>query len=129
MTIYDLEKRVMEKLLQGEEPVLKRLRSQYNCASIVSIQHTGVGFYLQYLVPEQQRNFPANLHFCFGDVQAYINDAVQPVGFLLWISDGKLDFLEGYTYDMPWPENIIEFELEYFDEPRDLRKLPEINVD
>jgi hypothetical protein len=63
--------------------------------------------------------------FCFGDVDAQIDGLENGAGFLLWITDGRLDFLEGYTYDGLWPTSIEEFKLCFLSEPRDIRALRE----
>jgi hypothetical protein len=34
-------------------------------------------------------------------------------GFLLYVQDGVLHMLEGYTYDEPWPQEPLSFELSY----------------
>jgi len=34
-------------------------------------------------------------------------------GFLIFVRDGTLKMLEGYSYSEPWPELIREFELSY----------------
>jgi hypothetical protein len=48
---------------------------------------------------------------------------VGGAGFLLTIADGYLDELEGYSYDEPWPGEIVSFTLSYTEEPRDLTAL------
>lgn len=128
MNIHELEKQVMDKLLQGEQTILKKLNEQYYVSRVVCVEYTGVGFYIDYCVPEQNWNLPKDLDFCFGDVHAYLNNADQPVGFLLWVTDGILDFLEAYTYDMPWPKEITEYRLEYISEQRLLQNIPHIDV-
>jgi hypothetical protein len=40
------------------------------------------------------------------------------VGFLVFVEDGKLRELEGYTYDEPWPDRLDHFELHYTDPKR-----------
>jgi hypothetical protein len=40
------------------------------------------------------------------DVGAEIEGVRHGVGFVLFIQDGRLDCLEGFTYDDPWPDEV-----------------------
>ena len=43
----------------------------------------------------------------------------QELGFLLWIKDGYINFLEGYTYGIDqWPEDESDLIIEYFHKNR-----------
>ncbi len=44
-----------------------------------------------------------------GDLEGVAHGA----GFVLFIRDGALACLEGFTYDEPWPETIKSFTLNY----------------
>lgn len=51
-------------------------------------------------------------------------------GFVLYVKDGRLDALEGYSYDEPWPPAIASFELQYTSErERDLERLQDLALD
>jgi hypothetical protein len=112
-----LESKVLEWLLGGDDPVLVALRSQFASASIRSREMTGVGFYLYFSVPANTRKlheeFDVKPRFWFGDVEASIDLLERGAGFVLWIEDGLLACLEGYTYDEEWPEHIGDFSLRY----------------
>jgi hypothetical protein len=43
------------------------------------------------------------------DVAAEIDGAQHGAGFVLFIEDGMLDVLEGFTYDEPWPGRVERF--------------------
>jgi hypothetical protein len=46
-----------------------------------------------------------------GDVGAEIAGLQLGAGFLLFIRDGVVSFLEGFTYDESWPERTDEFRI------------------
>ncbi len=127
-----LESKVLELLLAGEDPVLAVLREQIASARIQSREFTGVGFYLDFEIPKSSKRLHDVLavkrSFNFGDVGAYFDngDQRQEVGFLLWIKDGYLDFLEAYTYGLEkWPKEDRSFQPFYFGNKRtfeDLRR-------
>jgi hypothetical protein len=52
----------------------------------------------------------------FGDVAAQVDGLKHGAGFLLYVMDGMLDAIEGYSYDEPWPEQIGAFSLAYMHE-------------
>lgn len=122
------EKDILGKLLQGEDVVLAVLRKQYKQASVKSREETGYGFFLKFSLPldiipltEQFQNVKPD--FCFGDVGAKIKGIQHGAGFLLWIKNGKLLMLEGYSYDETWPDRIEEYQLSYYSNPRDIEQL------
>jgi hypothetical protein len=123
--INELERKAMNLLLAGEEPVLAALRAQYQEASIKSIEYTGAGVYINYDVPNSVVNLPKTLNFRFGDIEGHIDSLKHKIGFLLWIENGVLSFLEIYTYDESFPSEITDFKLGYIEGERNLNKLKE----
>ena len=103
----------MEKLLDGEDEVLSVLRQQLKGAAVSAREMTGVGFYTTFSVPDEVSRVPGNVSFKFGDVIANIRGLKLGAGFLLYVREGALHMLEGYTYDEPWPQRISSFELSY----------------
>jgi hypothetical protein len=114
-----LEKAVMEKLLGGNHPVLEALRSQMRSASIKERKQTGTGFYLQFKLPRNAiRTSIKENSFHFGDVVATIPGLNNGAGFVLLITNGLLDSLEGYAFEEEWPSMIDTFELHFTDTNR-----------
>ena len=102
----------MTALLAGDDPVIATLRSQYAVAAVVNRKFSGVGFFTTYSVPSQlPRVKPPN--FEVGDIQIEVLGVSAGVGTVLFVRDGKIDFLEGYTYVGPWPDNLELISLKY----------------
>jgi len=121
----EFEKIVIEKLLDGDNEVLKILRKQYGQSSIKNREYTGHGFYTYFSIPDNIEKLN-NKNFQFGDVGANIEGLCNGVGFLLFITNGKLDFLEGYTYGEEFPIDIKKYDLFYItDKKRNIEKLIE----
>lgn len=126
--INALEQAVMENLLEGDDEVLSELRFQFAKATLKEREMTEIGFYLTFSLPENSSKLSEQLpnvkpNFCFGDVNAEIENLKNGASFLIWVTDGKLDMLEGYAYHGIWPEIVGEFRLGYFSEPRDISEL------
>lgn len=109
-----LERAVLEQLFAGDQPILKAFLAQARRAQVVSREMTGVGFYTYLTVPEEVPD--ASVHdgaIQFGDVVAEFDGVGLGAGFLIWIKDRRLHFLEGYTFDTPWPDDAKGFRLSY----------------
>jgi hypothetical protein len=102
----ELEKEIMDLLLHGDHPTLEVLRQQYISARVISREFSGVGFFTNFEVPNTASAVqPPN--FAAGNVDIQMENVNYGVGCVLFIQDGRLSMLEGYTYGEPWPEQII----------------------
>lgn len=119
-----LEQSVIDKLLSGDHPVLAALRMQAERARLVGREHTGVGFFCDFDVPSDVPILKGDFHI--GDVKGDLQGLANGAGFVLFIRDGRLDALEGFTYDEPWPKKIGTFSLTYMAEPRELSGLAQV---
>lgn len=117
--LTQFERAVLEKLLAGDRPVLAVLRAQAQAARLASREYTGAGFYLSFDVPPEAPALPSQ-NFHFGDVNATVDGLQHGAGFVVFVRGGRLEMLEGYSYDEPWPKEIHAFKLTYQREPRDL---------
>ncbi|SRR6266511_2358771 len=120
--LTDLERAVLEKLLAGDDQRLAELREQLETTLVSKREMTGVGFFTTLSVLNSTHRLD-DRSFELGDVSADITGLTHGAGFVLFIRNGLLDTLEGYTYgDDRWPEKISSFRLRY-DAPRDLEAL------
>jgi len=122
--LNNFENAVLAKLLAGDPPLLAALRSQAEKARLVSRDYTGAGFYCTFAVPSDVPPLP-HLDFQFGAVNAKIGGLKHGAGFVVFVRNGRLDTLEGYSYDESWPDVVADFELSYQSEPRNL-ELPKV---
>ena len=114
--LNEFEEAVLAKMLTGDHPVLAILREQSARGRVANREHSGVGFFCHF---ELDRDAPAlRGDFHIGDVHAEVEGLAHGVGLVLFIREGRLSMLEGYTYDRPWPENIGGFTLRYSDSDR-----------
>ena len=125
LTMTDFERAVLQKLLTGDHPILNALSAQVAASRIGKREFTGVGFFTTFELSAGAPRAPLPPgRIAFGDVIAEIQGLKHGAGFVLFIENGYIDFLEGYTYDEPWPERITDFQLKYMGgELRDLSSL------
>jgi hypothetical protein len=103
-----LERDVIATLVRPEHPLMDALRAQLAACRIKSREFTGVGFFTHIVVP--QRLAVAGIgRLTLSTVAADIEGVEHGAGFVLFIEDGMLDVLEGFTYDEPWPDRVEGF--------------------
>ncbi len=101
--MLELARRVVPVLLAGNHPASVALRAQYARASVTSVELTGAGFFVEFSVPpDAPRAEPPELKG--GNVQMEIEGLEGGAGCLLFVRNGMLHTLEGYTYGEEWPE-------------------------
>jgi hypothetical protein len=114
--LNDLEQAVLNMLLKGDHPVLAILRQQTRQARLLKREQTGVGFFCDFTVDGEVPTAP--FHCEIGDVNAKLEGLTHGAGFVLFVREGRIAMLEGYTYDEPWPDVIRGFSLQYSDPER-----------
>ncbi|HUF60189.1 MAG TPA: hypothetical protein VMR89_12055 [Actinomycetota bacterium] len=119
----ELERAVLEKLVAGDAPDLVKLQRQVAVCHVANREQTGHGFFTSFEVDPSEAEPIESGSARFGDVQAEIEGLEHGAGFLLFIANGSLDRLEGYSYEEPRPDVIGSFSLSYVKEPRDLARL------
>jgi hypothetical protein len=108
-----LEAQVIRMLLAGDGAVLAALRAQAESLVVLSRQMTGTGFFTRLRVAARDADVVSDRSFKLGDVSGSVAGVSYELGFLLWIEQGRLSMLEGFTYEEPWPTDVREFRLEY----------------
>ena len=116
----ELERGVTHLLTAGEHPVLQVLRRQLESVRVVGRTYTGVGFYTDLEVDHDVPRVTAPLNVELVDVSAMMDGLQNGVGFVLFVREGVVSFLEGYTLDEPWPGRVENVVLAYSGVPRHL---------
>jgi hypothetical protein len=103
--LNEMEKRALEMLLAGADDRLAILRAQLNSATLDRREMSGVGFFTHLSIPpDVPLLVPGPRRMVIGDVYAEVTGLQHPAGFLLFVDDGALNFLECFIVDDRWPE-------------------------
>lgn len=122
--LNELESAVLDLLLAGGHPALEVLRVQRERLIVSKREFTGVGFFAEFSHPPDVVRLQAPRRARFGDVLAEIEGLEHGAGFVLFIDDGLITMLEGYsTANEPWPEHPAGWTLRYWPPERDLGPL------
>lgn len=119
LNLSPLESAVIDRLLRGASSELDKLRGQVRAASITDRSYTDSGVIVSFDVPRHLR-LPVENWLQIGDVEAAIEGVSQPARFVLYVSEGLIQSLEGYVSTGTWPRETSRFTLRYDKEPRDL---------
>jgi hypothetical protein len=106
-----LEKAVLDMMLEKPGEQIEIIRQQLAHAQVERREFTGAGFFTHFIVPSDaavRRDLP---DMEIGNVGTEFPGVQHGAGFVLFIRDGVITMLEGYTYDEPWPEKTDEFSL------------------
>jgi len=123
-TLNELEVQVLRTLLAGDHASLAALRRQLEGCRVRKREYSGAGFFAELDVPANEQRAPVTSgRVRFGDVVADVEGVEHGVGFVLFIDNGTMTMLEGYTFDEPWPEQARLIRTRYLSGPRDLSKL------
>jgi hypothetical protein len=101
-----LVRRLVPLLLAGDHPALAILRAQFELARIASIELSGVGFFAEIEVPRQAKTL-GSVDLTGGHANIRLSDLHEPAGCVLFVRDGRLSMLEGYTYVGAWSETAV----------------------
>lgn len=98
-----LERAVLSALLDRHVELGAPIAAQLAQATVGSREFSGVGFFTNFVFREG-----APIQRDLGNAELTGVGAKHPqlplgAGFILFIRDGVVSFLEGYTYDSPWP--------------------------
>ncbi|MDF9838029.1 MULTISPECIES: hypothetical protein [unclassified Breznakia] len=126
-------KKAMNLLLNGNSAVLKQLTKQYENSKITDIRETGKGIFVDFKVLDT--SLKLNLKgvkkdFVFGDVYGEISTEYGDVEFILFVKDGYITMLEGFTYFSDgWSKVTNETVFRYFNGDRDINELDKKWID
>ena len=118
-----LEHDAIATILRHDHPIADALRAQLDVCRIKSRRFTGVGFFTD-IVP-QGLAIEGIGHLELGDAHAEVDGVAHGAGFVLFVADGMLAMLEGFTYDDPWPNVVGTYAVRPLDhiDPPDRRAL------
>jgi hypothetical protein len=107
-----LEREVMTTLLAPDHPVVHALRRQFDVCRVTAREFTGVGFFSRLVVADGVAAAPVTRKtIALGDATATIDGLEHGAGFVLFVREGVLETLEGFSFDEPWPKDVTRFQI------------------
>ena len=94
--LYPLERAVLEAIARQVPDYSNALSRQLTQARVIGRKNTGVGFYTTVDISSDDR--VCGVTSPIGDVGATVDHLQHGMGFLLWLKEGRIHELEGYSY-------------------------------
>ncbi len=111
MKCTELERAVVESMLADRElPVLSRT-VDFEAVNVRDRELTGAGFFTELEPSDCLRLFEGGVRLRWGKAGARLNASKVETGYLVYVDDGYVSTIEGYTYGDEWPNQIDTFEL------------------
>ena len=104
--ITEFDRTILDALLAGDLLELAILRAQAGVADVRERKMTGVGFFTTFSIPPDAPRLDVAGQRVISGVGAELEGVNHGVGFLLFVRNGQLDVLEGFTFDEPWPTRV-----------------------
>ena len=106
----EFEQSVLKALLEGDHPILAALREQVPVTLVERRDFSGVGFFTRFSVASTAVPAPVVGQLDLGGVDAVIPSLRHGAGFVLFVNDGYLSMLEGFTFaEDLWPDSTAGF--------------------
>jgi hypothetical protein len=92
---------------------LKPVRStvDFDAVRVSDREFTGAGFLTEFEQSEELKLFDDGVSLRWGKVGARLNASRLETGYLVYVDDGYVTTVEGYTYGDEWPNRVEQIEL------------------
>lgn len=112
MKANDLEKAVVGRFLADPAVMPNKLIIDFEVVVVSSRDFTGVGFLTNFQRCEELKLFNDDVSMRWGNVGARLNEAHIDTGYVIYVDEGYLTTVEGFTYgEDVWPEEVTQVEL------------------
>lgn len=106
--LNNIEKSIVKHFLSSKGIVVGG--GFFSDLNVSSRELSGVGFLTDLKKSEKFKIGEGNETYKFGDLGAKINASID-TGYLIYVENGFLDAIEGYTYADDWPEDIFQIDI------------------
>ena len=110
-TYIELARAVMELILAEAGDEAELLRGQYDRAAIGETKMYPCGFDMAFLVDVECPVSEDKTERMLGTVEVSLPGLERGMGFILWIKNGRLHSLEGYSYEEILPKEAKNYRL------------------
>lgn len=111
MKATELEKLVIGRMLADSELQPVKQTVNFDAVEAVDRELTGAGFLTEFGRSEEMKLFDTGVSLRWGKVGARLNSSKVETGYLVYVDDGYVTTIEGYTYGEEWPDKVEEIEL------------------
>ena len=116
MKITQLEVEIIRRFLADRDLDLSKRTVVAGEVNVLDRSFSGIGFMTEFEKTNAMRVFEDSRSLRWGKVGARLNANRVETGYLVYVDDGYVTALEGYTYGgLEWPSKVNEIECYDFD--------------
>ena len=106
----EFEEKLMRAILGTSNfDEISKIVKQYDVSRVVERKFTGVGFFTYFSVENLSLHLSNDVNMTLGAIQTDMEGLKWGMGSVLFIRDGVIYMLEGYTYGEAFPEEIVNY--------------------
>ena len=124
MKLTELEKAVINSILADNEVGPTRSAIDFDVVVVRDREFTGAGFLTDLQRSPELKLFDSGVSLRWGKVGARLNASKVETGYLVYVDDGYITAVEGYTYGDEWPATVDQIELYELKPGMELKTLP-----
>ena len=106
-----IESAALKRFLEVECPRVSLPEQVLGGLCLASREYTGTGFLTEIEKAPAAKVFEPGTSLRWSKLGARLDDEKLECGFLVYVDDGYLTGIEGYTYGEAWPGDIKSFEI------------------
>ena len=107
MNINEFEKIIITDIIEQYPEYKSKLRAQFEHAVVQKREFSKYGFSTDYAVEPPLKTLGDDVNLQLGKHQWNINGLRYGSDYILWITNGLISCLEGFSYEEPWPDEIL----------------------
>ncbi|MDY7093938.1 MAG: hypothetical protein SX243_13280 [Acidobacteriota bacterium] len=110
MKLTELEASVLGRMFADNELPPRRGELHAEAVDVVDREFTGVGFLTELRRSPELKLFKDGVSMRWGEVGARLNATKIETGYLVYVDNGYVTAIEGYTYGDEWPAKVEQIE-------------------
>jgi hypothetical protein len=107
-TVTDFERSVLLAFGEVDSLPIRDFADQLENLTVSAREGTGAGQFIYFKNTSVRTN---SVTAVISGVNGVSNDGSDHIGFLLFIDDGLIDALEGFSYEGDWPQDISSYRI------------------
>ena len=107
MNRNEFEKIIITDIMEQYPEYKQKLQAQFEKSVVLKREFSTYGFSTYYIVTASEEALGNNENLQLGKSQWKINGLQHGSDYILWIKNGFITCLEGFSYNEPWPDEIL----------------------
>ena len=107
MRFDEFEKIIITDIIEQYPEYKQKLQAQFEKITVQKREFSTYGFSTHYEVTVAEETLGNDKNLQLGKCQWSINGLNHGSDYILWIKNGFISCLEGFSYNEPWPNEIL----------------------